>query len=123
MYSLGPEAAETYGGAGSDINRKLARLAALKAERSSWDNHWLQISQYQFPRAGRFLTADTNEGKKRNNLVYDNTAIFAVRTLAAGMMSGVTSPARPWFRLGLADKDLMEFAPVKQWLHDGQRGG
>jgi hypothetical protein len=118
MYSLGPEAAETYGGAGSDINRKLARLAALKSERSSWDNHWLQIAQYQFPRAGRFLTADTNEGKKRNQLIHDNTAVFAVRTLAAGMMSGVTSPARPWFRLGLADRDLMEFAPVKQWLHD-----
>jgi hypothetical protein len=118
MYSLGPEAAETYGGAGSDINRKLARLAALKAERSSWDNHWLQIAQYQFPRAGRFLTADTNEGKKKNQLIYDNTAVFAVRTLAAGMMSGVTSPARPWFRLGLADKALMEFGPVKQWLYD-----
>jgi len=118
MYSLGPEASESYGGAGSDINRKLARLAALKAERSSWDNHWLQIAQYQFPRAGRFLTSDTNEGKKKNQHVYDNTAIFAVRTLAAGMMSGVTSPARPWFRLGLADRDLMEFAPVKQWLHD-----
>ena len=44
--------------------------------------------------------------------------MFAVRTLAAGMMSGVTSPARPWFRLGLPDKDLMEFGPVKQWLHD-----
>lgn len=118
MYGLGPDAAETYGGAGSDINRKLSRLAALKAERSSWDNHWLQISQYQFPRAGRFLTSDTNEGKKKNNLIYDNTAVFAVRTLAAGMMSGVTSPARPWFRLGLADKELMEFGPVKQWLHD-----
>jgi hypothetical protein len=118
MYSLGPEAAETYGGAGSDINRKLARLAALKAERSSWDNHWLQIAQYQFPRAGRFLTADTNEGKKKNQLIYDNTAVFAVRTLAAGMMSGVTSPARPWFRLGLADKALREFGPVKQWLYD-----
>lgn len=116
MYSLGPEAAETYGGAGSDINRKLARLAALKAERSSWDNHWLQIAQYQFPRASRFLTADTNEGKKKNQLIYDETAIFAVRTLAAGMMSGVTSPARPWFRLGLKDPDLMEFGPVKQWL-------
>ncbi len=72
MYSLGPEASETYGGAGSDINRKLARLSALKAERSSWDQHWLQIAQFQFPRAGRFLTADTNEGKKKNQHVYDN---------------------------------------------------
>ena len=118
MYGLGPDVGSEAGGAPGDIQRKLARLAALKAERSSWDNHWLQIAQFQFPRAGRFLTSDTNEGKKKNQHVYDNTAIFAVRTLAAGMMSGVTSPARPWFRLGLADKDLMEFAPVKQWLHD-----
>jgi hypothetical protein len=118
MYGLGPDVGSEAGGAPGDIQRKLARLAALKSERSSWDNHWLQIAQYQFPRAGRFLTADTNEGKKRNQHVYDSTAIFAVRTLAAGMMSGVTSPARPWFRLGLADKDLAEFAPVKQWLHD-----
>jgi hypothetical protein len=32
------------------------------------------------------------------------------------MMSGMTSPARPWFRLGLPDKDLMEYAPVRDWL-------
>ena len=118
MYGLGPDVGTEAGGAPGDIQRKLSRLAALKSERSSWDNHWLQIAQYQFPRAGRFLTADTNEGKKKHQNVYDSTAIFSVRTLAAGMMSGVTSPARPWFRLGLADKDLAEFQPVKQWLHD-----
>lgn len=115
---LGPEEGYGAAGAASDINRKLSRLSALKTERSSWDTHWKDVSQYQFPRAGRFLTSDTNDGKKKHQLIYDNTAIFAVRTLAAGMMSGVTSPARPWFRLGLQDKDMMEFGPVKQWLHD-----
>lgn len=118
MYGAGPDSGESPRGTGYDINRKLARLSALKTERSSWDTHWKDIAQYQFPRAGRFISSETNQGTKKNGLIYDNTAVFAVRTLAAGMMSGVTSPARPWFRLGLADKDLMEFGPVKQWLHD-----
>lgn len=98
--------------------RLLQRRQALWSERSSWDDHWRDIAKYQFPRAGRFTTSDTNNGRKKHNEIYDNTAIFAHRTLVAGMMSGMTSPARPWFRLGLADRDLMEYGTVKQWLHD-----
>jgi hypothetical protein len=97
--------------------RKLQRKAALYNERSSWDSHWKEISEYQLPRAGRFFTSDRNKGKKRHNNIYDNTASFAIRTLSAGMMAGMTSPARPWFRLGISDKDLMESGPVKAWLH------
>lgn len=101
-----------------DARRQLlTRKGALWTERSSWETHWKECAQYQLPRAGRFITSDTNDGKKRHHLIHDNTGVFAQRTLAAGMMSGTTSPARPWFRLGLADKDLMEFGPVKEWLH------
>ena len=32
-------------------------------------------------------------------------------------MGGVTSPARPWFRLTVPDKDLAESGAVKEWLH------
>lgn len=102
------------------INRKkraLARKAALWNERSSWVTHWREISEYQQPRAGRFVVTDRNKGDKRSNNILDNTAVFGARTLAAGMMSGMTSPARPWFRLEIADKDLMESAAVKDWLH------
>jgi hypothetical protein len=42
---------------------------------------------------------------------------MAVRTLSAGMMSGITSPARPWFRLATPDSALMEQSEVKQWLY------
>lgn len=103
------------------INRRqriLARKAALWNERSSWVSHWREISEYQQPRAGRFVVSDRNRGDKRANSILDNTAVFGARTLAAGLMSGITSPARPWFRLGIADKDLMEAGPVKAWLHD-----
>lgn len=103
------------------INRRqrlLARKAALWTERSSWITHWREISEYQQPRAGRFVASDRNRGDKRTNHILDNTAVFGARTLAAGLMSGITSPARPWFRLEIKDKDLMESGPVKTWLHD-----
>lgn len=101
--------------------RKLARFAALKLERSSWDSHWREISQFQQPRLGRFMTTDVNKGGKRHQAIIDSTAIKSARTLAAGMMSGMTSPARPWFKLKLNDSDLMEFEPVKLWLHEVQK--
>lgn len=103
------------------INRKqrlLARKSALWTERSSWITHWREISEHQQPRAGRFVVTDRNRGDKRANKILDNTAVFGARTLAAGLMSGITSPARPWFRLEIRDKDLMESAAVKTWLHD-----
>ena len=98
--------------------RILSRKSALWNERSSWITHWREISDYQQPRAGRFVATDRNRGDKRTNHILDNTAVFGARTLAAGLMSGVTSPARPWFRLEIKDKDLMESGPVKTWLHD-----
>jgi hypothetical protein len=103
---------------GTRRRRLLARKAALWNERSSWVTHWREISEYQQPRAGRFVVTDRNRGDKRANHILDNTAVFGARTLAAGLMSGVTSPARPWFRLEIQDKDLMDSGPVKAWLHD-----
>lgn len=101
----------------SPLQIKRLRLNELKQERSSWMSHWREISEYQQPRAGRFVISDRNRGDKRHQSIYDRTAVGAQRTLAAGLMSGMTSPARPWFRLGLQDRDLMESGPVKTWLH------
>jgi hypothetical protein len=103
---------------GNKRQRILARKSALWTERSTWITHWREISDYQQPRAGRFFVTDRNKGDKRANYIIDNTAVFGARTLAAGLMSGVTSPARPWFRLEIQDRDLMESGPVKDWLHN-----
>lgn len=98
--------------------RALRRLNALKNERDSWRAHWEDIARYLLPRAGRFTATDRNRGDKRHHSIYDNTASVALRVMASGLMSGMTSPARPWFRLTTADKDLMEYAPVRNWLQD-----
>ena len=97
--------------------RVLRRKAAMWTERSSWFDHWKEISQFQQPRLGRYFVSDTNRGQKRHQSIVDNAALFASRTLAAGMMSGMTSPARPWFKLGLADKDLAKKPDVQAWLY------
>jgi hypothetical protein len=36
------------------------------------------------------------------------------------MMSGITSPARPWFRLATGDRKLDDITAVKMWLHEVQ---
>lgn len=94
------------------------RKAALFNERSSWMSTWEDISRFQQPRLGRYFLTDRNDGKRRDNNIVDNTAIFGARTLAAGLMAGVTSPARPWFRVAIRSKDLMERPAVKAWCHD-----
>lgn len=94
-----------------------SRWSALKAERSSWDAHWQEVGELLLPRAGRFFPGERNRGDKRHHRIYDSTGTKSLRILAAGMMSGMTSPARPWFRLGTVDQELMKFAPVKVWLN------
>lgn len=104
---------------GSELTKRqriLRRKNALFNERTGWMTDWQDISQYLQPRAGRFLVTDGNRSRRMNS-IFDNTGTFASRTLAAGMMSGMTSPARPWFRLTLADRDLREVGRVKTWLH------
>jgi hypothetical protein len=98
--------------------RLMTRLGSLEAERSSWTTHWQECSDFILPRAGRFETSDRNLGEKRHTEIYDSTATRALRVEAAGMMAGATSPARPWFRLALADPDLNRYQPVKQWLDE-----
>ena len=100
-----------------DLKRRCCeRWAALKTERSSWMPHWQEISEVLVPRSGRFMLADTNRGDKRHRAILDNTGTRALRTLAGGMMAGMTSPARPWFRLTTLDPELDESYEVKVWM-------
>lgn len=101
---------------GDGIVRATKRLAALKQERESWVTHWRELAQYILPRRARFLSTDGNNGGKKNDKIINGSATRAVRILAAGMQAGITSPARPWFRLATPDVALGESGPVKEWL-------
>lgn len=112
---------QSYPG-GPKQDKLYTRWGALKSERASWVGHWKEISDYLLPRSGRFFVQDRDKGQRRHNNIYDSTGTRALRVLGAGLMGGATSPARPWFRLATEDPELMQYAPVKIWLNDVQRG-
>lgn len=96
--------------------------AQLEQERSSFLSHWRELGDHIMPRRPRFYTSDVNRGDRRNQKIIDSTPVTAARTLRSGMMGGITSPARPWFRLSIADPDLADTGTVKDWLNTvGQR--
>lgn len=89
----------------------------LDLERSTFMAHWRDLGDYILPRRPRFTITDVNRGERRSQNIIDSSATLAVRTLRSGMMSGITSPARPWFRLTTPDPDMAENGPVKDWLY------
>lgn len=105
----------------TDRDKYLSVLQAMKNERASWDPHWAELARYMLPRSGRFFTHDTNQGGRRHNNIYDNTATRATRVLGAGLMGGTSSPTRPWMRLAVSDPDLMRNEAVKVWLAEVSR--
>ncbi|ELY5798572.1 phage tail protein [Cronobacter sakazakii] len=96
------------------------QLAQLEQERTTFEPHWRELSDFIIPRGSRFLTSEANRGDRRNTKIVDPTATMANRTLSSGMMSGITSPARPWFKLATPDPEMMDYGPVKLWLETVQ---
>lgn len=97
------------------------RLSALRNERDKgWLPLWRDLSDHMAPDMGRWSLSDANDGKRRDQLIINSTARSALKVLASGMFSGMTSPSRPWFKLTTPDSALMEFGPVKTWLHQAE---
>lgn len=93
------------------------RKASLWQVRSDWDAQWQDIAKFQAPRHGRWNVNDVNRGRVKHNSIINGTALRAVGILEAGMMSGGSSPARPWFEATMRDRDLARRPRVARWLH------
>lgn len=74
------------------------------------------MSLAEFIEPSRYRPFGRQEGPISRRKINDSTGTFALKTLASGMHSGITSPARPWFRLATFDPDLKEYGPVKTYL-------
>lgn len=93
------------------------RFSSLFAEMEFWKPAWKDIQKYIAPTRGCFDDEEPNRGKEIDHkTILNGHASRALGKLASGMTSGLTSPSRPWFKLGLSDDDLQQFDPVKEWL-------
>lgn len=102
----------------AEYDRVLRRYSSLDTEASAWITQWQEISRFLMPVSGRFMATDRNRGQKNYNDIYDSSASQALDVLGAGMMSGATSPARPWFSLTPGDRRLLDSTAVQEWLFD-----
>jgi hypothetical protein len=96
----------------------------LDEQFKDWKNLYKDIRDYILPRRGKFIDdLDTAAGGvKRHDMIIDGTATKAIRTLAAGMHGGLTSPAMRWFRI--VPQDVRMVKPggrVAEWLETVER--
>ena len=101
-----------------NVQKLRERFRALQEERNPFEAVYKHLVDYILPTAGRFDNSASRPDTDMYDLIFDATATDAVGVLAAGMLSGMTSPARPWFRLTTGDRKLDERADVKRWLAD-----
>src|SRR5690606_21115360 len=94
------------------------RLAMLKSERQPWELTWKDLSDYVLPMRSKFLYDGKPQGDRRSRKIINSAATKASRTQSAGMVSGITSPARPWFQLSTTSTAAMEYGPIKAWLYE-----
>lgn len=99
------------------------RLNGLRTERYSFWQHWSELARYILPRRYLWLVMPNkgNRGSPINQNIIDSTGTLAARTCSSGMLAGMASPGRPWFKLAIDNDELAALAPVKIWLDEVQR--
>src|SRR6516225_2206883 len=99
------------------------RLLGLRVNRYSWWTHARELAEYILPRRYKWLITPNmqNRGSPINQHILDSTGTLAARNLASGMMSGVSSPSRPWIKLKINRIDSTQTSPTSLWLAECER--
>lgn len=99
------------------------RMIGMRTNRYSWWTHWRELADFFLPRRYKWLITPNQQsrGSPINQHIIDSTGVIAARNLASGLMSGKTSPSRPWFRLKIGRIDSTRTTPVSLWLGECER--
>src|SRR5258708_6116579 len=100
-----------------------SRMGALRSWRWAIWTHWSILARFFLPFRYIWLVVAnrTWRGNPINDSIIDSTGLLAVRTCAAGMWTGLTSPSRPWFTLEIALPWVKADAAAKEWMEDTQK--
>lgn len=102
--------------------KKKNTIKSLQLERKTYWSYWRDLSNFYLPRRYvSLLTAQEQRLPSRNPHILNSMGTSAARTLASGMMNGITSPSRPWFKLRIPGFDDTESGPVRRWLDEVER--
>ena len=94
---------------------------------SWWTGIWTDIARFIEPVRNSWLTQtpggypspnNQTRGRDLNRDILDPCATYAVRVCSAGLMSGLASPSRPWFKLGPVAQNIKLDGEAHDWLDE-----
>lgn len=103
------------------IKQLMATGRSLKDLRRPYDPLFQSVNDFFSTSATMFTGGSMAFKARHNSKVINPRPRLAMRTLQSGMQTGITSPARPWFKLIPADPSLRDAAPVKRHLFEAER--
>lgn len=95
---------------------------SMKQEGNKWIPAWKTLSDYIDQTRGIFNGNRSKIGQMIDHkLLLDSHATGAKRITASGMQTGMTDPARPWFKLSMENFILDTVPGVREWLDEVTR--
>ena len=106
------------------INQKakevIEKYETLKAQRSTWEDHWQDIADYFLPRKSN-ITVRRTKGDKRHDQLYDGTATHALELLSASLNGMLTNTISPWFVLKFRNEAVNQDDEATEWLESSAK--
>src|SRR5262245_33012457 len=99
-----------------DRNALLKEHERLVNLRRREEGTWRELAEMLRPDDTNFTPDEYRQDRDETNM-FDATPLYALDDFAKGLFKQVANPANRWFELGLVDKDLQKYQPVKQWLY------
>ena len=104
------------------------RLNGLRAWRYSWwMQNWSDLAEFILPRRSIWLTQSSGgmptpnnmlRGREINKSIVDPTATYAARICSGGLVSGLVSPSRPWFKMMAAIGHKELDTDARKWMDE-----
>lgn len=93
----------------------------LYSEQSTWLDKWGQLAQFFLPKWQRFNYNNVDLGYREDQSIVDESATLCLRTLKAGMQTGMSPPTAPWFNFKAENEELNERQEVVDYLESCER--
>lgn len=90
----------------------------LYGERGNWNTHWTEISERIYPAHKNMFQSiqNTTQGDKRNQEIYDSTAVLALGRFGAILDSLLTPRNQFWHQIRPQDSVLLRDKSTRDWF-------
>lgn len=110
-------------GSSEDVAGDIIRLYNQESgRRGTWESHWQEIADRFYPLSSEdFQTKFSTKGNKRNQEIYDSTAMIALGRFAAILDSLLTPRNQTWHKLSPSIEELNRNRDVREWFEEANR--